>query len=99
MRQVGCLAIAEAELARRKRLAVGKRAGRAADKVIHADQRADLAADHVRLGRHAQPFVQSAALIGFEMAEADVSQIRNADDTGNRFTNFRVHPPQPGVKQ
>lgn len=37
VRQMGRLAIAEAELARRKRFAVGKRAGFAANKVIGAD--------------------------------------------------------------
>jgi hypothetical protein len=52
MRQMGRPAIAEAELACRKRFAVGKRVGFASNKVIHADQRTHLAANHVRLLRH-----------------------------------------------
>src|SRR5271156_2863649 len=75
VRQMGCLAIAEAELARRKHFSVSKRASFAANKVVHADPRADLTANHVRLGRHAQPLVQRATLIGLKMAETDVAQI------------------------
>jgi hypothetical protein len=44
-----------------------------------------------------QPLVVRAALVRLKVAEADVAQLGQIDDFGDRLANFRMHAAQPGV--
>src|SRR4029450_12742647 len=63
-----------------KYLTVGQRSRRTIGKVVHHPHRADDAADRLRQGGYLQPFVESAALIGFKVAESDPAQLCRVAD-------------------
>jgi len=97
--QMGSLAVAKAELPRHKSLAVSEAACLPTNEVVHVHEGANLAADHIGLGRGSQPIIERPALVGLKMAEADVAQLGKVDELGDGLANFRVHTAQPAVEQ
>src|SRR5579875_1280896 len=84
---MGRLAVAEPVLAGRERLAIGQGAGFATYEVIYGHQRTNLAANHVRLGRRAQPFIQCPTLVRLKVAELIC---RKSDTSMSRETASRI---------
>src|SRR5580658_2903965 len=91
---MGSLAIAKSVLPGRKRRAIREGAWLPADEVGHVHKGANLAADHIGIGCSSQPLIERTALVGLEMAEADVAQLGNVDELGNGFANFCVQYAQ-----
>ena len=82
-----------------KHIVAGEDAGRANGEVIHADHGSYESADGLGRWGDLEPLVEAAALVGLEVAEADVAELGWVDQARDLFTQQREHTPQSGVKE
>ena len=67
--------------------------------IVHTDHRAHQAADRLRVRRDLQPMIQSAAFIGFEVAEANMPDLRHVDEPRDRLAQRRKHAAESRMEQ
>ena len=80
-------------------LTVGQGAGQAVGCIVQRDQATGLSVRSFGLRRDRKPFVQRAALVGLEMAEANPAQALDRGQPADGVTDERKHAPETGVEQ
>ena len=97
MGNLGSLKESETAPAGGKNLVVSQHPAPPLGEVIDIDSRPDNAADGLSMGRQCQPFVQRAALVGFEMAEADPADARGLHNSCHCLAHQREHLLHAGM--
>src|SRR5580765_4554783 len=72
-------------------LVIRQRARGPIGEVVDHDDGADETADRLRPGRDTQPFIQRAALVGFEVAEANPTELAVIEDGRHAFEGRWKH--------
>jgi hypothetical protein len=80
-------------------ISIGQTAGRPNRVVVHAYNRADQAARGLRRGRQLEPLIERAALVRFEVAEGDPTQLRRIQHAADSFAHQGKHGAQARMKQ
>ena len=62
-----------------------RRARWARSEIVERNHTAGLAVNHLRFGRGGEPIVHRAALVGFDMTEADPAQALDRQDARGRL--------------
>jgi hypothetical protein len=99
VRQVRCIEPAHGVLAKCHRFVVGQGARWAIGQVANRHQCRDRAAQRRRVRRGGQPLIERSALVGFDVREGDMPQLRHRHHRLHRLEYQREQLPQPGVEQ